>query len=117
MPNKKLTIREVALQGLKAARTLLKKQGAWMQKRFAKDQFGFDCESTSEEAVCFCASGALRRVLPGDANDKAFNKATKALDIAAGRDIVSFNDDQDTTQARVVRVFGQAIKLLEVQKR
>ena len=50
---------ETAARVLDYAATLI--DGGWTQLAEARDQHGNRCMATSPEAVCFCATGAMRR--------------------------------------------------------
>lgn len=46
---------------LRAARKLIEKEENWIQYLEARDVYGSEVSFSSDEAVCFCSIGALRR--------------------------------------------------------
>lgn len=95
------------LETLKAARDLISDPARWTQGWFAKNAHGENVHSFSENAVCFCALGALDRT----------HNATLAIKDRLQRhlppehNISSFNDTH--THAEVIALFDAAIAELE----
>lgn len=54
---------------VQAARNLIEKPENWTQRAFARDSNGRITDHTSESAICWCASGALGKVIRQDHND------------------------------------------------
>jgi hypothetical protein len=112
--------KEIKPRGVKhllhMARTLLAKKGKWTQGSFV---------DTDENAkpVAFCALGAVRFCVFGDAHkdrqwgkkhkNAIYRKALKRLNDAAGEapdyDIVTFNDDYAVEQSEILAAFDRAI--------
>lgn len=93
------------LDVLKAARAKLA-QG-WTQEMLARDWQGAEVPSHSDEALCWCAVGAVYAVTQSEEErDAALNQL--ALSLGHG-DIENFNDRDDTTQADVLALYDRAI--------
>lgn len=50
-----------AVEILRKGRSILEKRGVWTQAAMAKDENGDDVSTTSPDAKCFCAVGAVLR--------------------------------------------------------
>lgn len=105
---------------LKYARTLLAKRGGWTQGVLARDSSGQEVPYESNDAVCFCASGAVHRAMHV-LQDFGFNQsAWDALKASLPEFkqktnhhvVVEFNDRQKS-KAPVIRAFDRAIAKLE----
>jgi hypothetical protein len=101
-----MTIAEI----LDAAADLITPPGKWTQIQMAADLRGECCDSTSPEARCWCAAGAIVRV--GGYSDYeglvALSAAYDAADCAVGGSLTEFNDDPHRTQAEVVAALRKA---------
>lgn len=101
---------------LKKARKLIEKPERWCQNAYFRNKDEVPCNM--DEAVSFCAVGAIRKVTgwSGDGcegQDEAF-AAARALDAATkGGDIVSYNDRSFRRHAQILAVYDRAIRKLE----
>ena len=91
---------------LTKAREIIESKESWTQKAFARDKYGDEVYPQSILAVCFCAVGAIERVLysKGIKSDfkaksvenvivMALNEAIAGCeDFECARDIISVND-------------------------
>lgn len=91
-------------QILVAARKLIERPESWTQGWFAKNASGLSTYADHDDAVCWCASGALIRVAPPGHRAPARN----LLDSAAGVCIEEFNDSH--SHADVLAAFDKAIE-------
>lgn len=98
-------------EALRAARELLTPEGAWIQEAFAQDATGHPVSPRSENAVCWCVMGALKR------NDwnlvGIFAEAFRYLCSAVDEWAPDWNDKPGRTQAEVLTAFSKAISLAE----
>lgn len=96
----------------------LVRQG-WCQHSYSKDKDGNNCWPGDENAVCFCATGAVMR---GLLNLKMFNGAkteqevTEAFGLAVRHSMIYFNDCVAQSQDEVAVAFDKAADLLAVDK-
>lgn len=109
---------------LHAAGDLLEKPGAWTQGNFACDAHGKAVSSYDTDAVCWCASGALRKVsshlyalaIPGESMPVPFLDARACLRQITGiHNIATWNDVIACTQEEVVNTFRKAEQLAKDQ--
>jgi hypothetical protein len=103
------------LEILKASRALITPEGAWTQYSSARNIRRIPVDFYSEKAVCFCASGAIRRSLN---MTKYGERLPSSLDFfieMVGGSISLFNDAPGRTQAEVLVKFDEAISALEAQ--
>lgn len=95
---------------LTAARDLIADAENWTQHAWARNADGTKTSAESDDAVCWCAGGAIVRVTPAS-QQPAFPAAI--CDDAArrikGLDLVLFNDATDTTHLEVLAMFDDAI--------
>jgi hypothetical protein len=100
-----------ALQILKAARKLLSKPERWTQRVDARDAKG-NPPRRRQNAVCWCARGALYHVARASNDD--FTGAYQALAAADPLSSVTFyNDAVDRTHTQILAWFDSAIKRVE----
>lgn len=97
---------------LTAARELLSVPERWTKGSPARTSDGTMTDARSEDAVCWCARGALQRV--SDCCDEVY--ASRAiLRQATGnygfKDYVYLNDLPKTTHADILSLFDRAIEL------
>ena len=79
----------------------------WCREAIATDRFGDITQATSEDAVAWCAEGAL--VAAGVPFDRSFtHPATQRLWDETGMGIGEFNDAQETVEP-VLAAFDRAI--------
>lgn len=99
------------LEVLIAARKVIEKPENWTQGTMVRDIYGEAIFIHSSRAVCFCAMGALHKVI-GDTSDEWLNvvdDAAATLASAARVDTVAgFNDIH--THAEVLALFDKAIE-------
>jgi hypothetical protein len=101
-----VTAREV----LQKAREILTPPGAWTQGQFARNADGVGCSEYRDEAVCFCAVGALHRAAwRVNSAPEWYYDALRALIAVVGHSIGSWNDAEGRTQAEVLAAFDKAI--------
>jgi hypothetical protein len=98
------------LETLKAARQLITDPAKWTQGEAARDHNGKGVLAYGEDAVCFCALGAIRNVVGMD--DDAFDLVFDTFrDKAKVKLVACFNDTH--THAEVLALFDAAIAELE----
>lgn len=97
------------LETLKTARALV--ANGWTQETFARDGSGSAVRSRAENAVCFCATGAISRACRSDHD--AYQLAYAAIERVVGEPPATWNDSRHRTQAEVVAAFDRAIELEE----
>ena len=97
---------ETTVKGvLVRARDLLSVSG-WCKGKLAADVAGFGLPSDSEDAVSFCAVGAIYR----EVHDQcASGLAVTLLDRLSGGDVVAFNNAPERTKEEVLDLFDRAI--------
>lgn len=97
---------------LRAARDQIEDPKNWTQGAFARDANGNEVMSYSDEAVCWCAYGAIRKQ-----TGKAISAESALLSDTAQRmrrkELVSINDFEG--HASVLRVFDAAIAAAEAE--
>lgn len=96
---------------LKAARELIADPNHWTKGSFARDASGQTCSPTSEFAVCWCASGALRKVEGCQLDDLpvAWDYLSTCV---PGGSVAAFNDGA-RLHAAVLKMYDKAIALAE----
>jgi hypothetical protein len=87
----------------------------WTQDTPARNSIGEPVNANSEEAVCWCLYGALS---VASSSDQAFCCASESLERALDYDtqhghrfVSFFNDDPDTTLAKVMTLIDKAIAM------
>lgn len=106
-----MTKRKV-LQILRKARKLLAK--GWTQRTFAKDKDGVPVTWDSQQAVCFCLGGALRRASQDAGKPYGWESACelrRALGITDA--VAEWNDAETRKQRHVLARLDRAIAKLE----
>ena len=99
-----------ALEVLKAARELISRPEAWTQGVWARDASGEKVLSTSREAVCWCALGAVTRSACNALEQEvAFTELRQGTTGFGG--IGDFNDQ--SSHGEVLALFDRAIVRLE----
>ncbi len=93
------------LETLKAARALIEDPERWTQGAFARDAEGHSTPPCSPDAVCWCATGALRQVCPEGLSQEVF----LALEPTGSPE--SVNDDEG--YAATIAMFDRAIATAE----
>jgi hypothetical protein len=103
------------------AQALIANPANWTQGNFAKDINNVDTNILSDDAVCFCSIGAVRKVvgldsfyfgLDSDEKRSYYFSAYKFLeDSVDGLFVAAFNDS--STHAQVMEMFETAIALAQ----
>lgn len=91
---------------LQKARDLISDEKNWTQGAMARDAVGWSfTDARDQDAVCFCAVGALKRVT-------SMREYRDALDVLreelSGEQVVTFNDSH--AHSEVLQLFDRAIK-------
>jgi hypothetical protein len=89
---------------LARARAFLER--GWCRHTLARDALGLAVDSTSAEAVSWCAIGALDAV--GADRSSRFSALLRLQSAIGSKDIVRFNDAQETVETVLV-AFDRAI--------
>ena len=115
------------LQVLKGAREILARPESWTQNALAKDAAGAAIEGVlSEEATCWCASGAIWKAMDADPFGGDVDTPTRDLALDAKLAIIgqlieadgrktrwtvpSWNDALERTHEEVIAAFDRAIE-------
>lgn len=93
-------------EALEKAAALIEPEGAWTQEAFWRDSNG-NADSDAADATCWCASGAIRHVGPGLA-EEARAYLRRAI---RGANIFGWNDFDASGQAEVVAKLREAAEL------
>jgi len=110
MTEKVFTQEEQTIKALREARALIDEPSKWIKGDLARSKFGNTCETSSQNAVCFCSVGALMRV-----TGHLFGPEWRALSSTFGnRPVAAWNDDSATTHKDVLAAFDRAIADLEM---
>lgn len=88
---------------LKAARELIAKPERWTRGSGARDASGQDVDASSDDAVCWCAIGAIVRVSENPVPAEMLLRRV----LPDGGFISAFNDSHD--HAEVLALFDAAI--------
>jgi hypothetical protein len=105
---------------LKAARILISDPKRWTQSNYAKNKNRSSVDPTSPKAVCWCALGALQKVVnilyQNSRSDKnlhsdEYHEIRELLADQAGERPHVFNDTH--THSEVLDLFDRTIKSLE----
>jgi hypothetical protein len=94
---------------LEKARELISDESRWTRGWFAKTADGYRCNPLSLGAECFCALGALSKVMGTNYGELTGKTATERLrsSLPSGCNITGFNDS--ATHAEVLDLFDRAI--------
>ena len=92
---------------LDAAATRIEQPGAWTQDAYAKRADGSTTTTTADDAVCWCAVGAIGSVA-GGLGEPIVALATDFLCEALETSIADFNDAPGRTQSEVVAALRAA---------
>lgn len=94
---------------------LLEDPNRWTQHEFARNKDGESCLTNSEEAVCFCLSGACKKIARKISRHSTFlmNDLGDALlrlhpDNFSGGNYVLWQDQPERTHAEVLAVVKEA---------
>lgn len=105
------------LQILTRARKLLSNRKRWCQGASARDKRGLPTLPLSDNAVSFCAYGAIQRASDGDIGqcDIILDKEACRISKKKGN-IASYNDARGRTHAQILALFDSAIARLKAKK-
>lgn len=98
---------------LDKAADLIEPEGAWTQGWFARNAGGSDTGTNDEDAVCWCAFGAVERAC--QSKWSKLSTATNLLGGLVGGMISDWNDAPERTQAEVVSKLREAAALAREQ--
>lgn len=98
---------------LRAAKALIDTPEKWTKGEYATGPHGTYASQYSDNAVCYCAMGAIERAdyLDGDWGAHFFLRKTAIERGAMG--VIDFNDAPTTTHADIMKLFDDAIALAE----
>jgi hypothetical protein len=103
-------------EALRAARELLTPEGAWIQGSWAVTADGYGVFPTdSDEAVCWCARGAIEQQLSNYCGSDPSKFLSRAIGVQGSGAIADWNDAPERTQAEVLDAFSRAILLAEAE--
>lgn len=98
---------------LKRARERISAPERWTKGGYAKDAKGFSVAPDAPEAVCWCASGAVKAESP-DGDELYDIRGALSLHISGiTNGIPRFNDAPSTTHADILALFDRTIAELE----
>jgi len=89
---------------------ILTDRSRWTKETSARDESGDAVYPESSKAVCWCLGGAVQAAAPRPIDLPGRNNARMALEYAAERDVLAFNDDFNTTFAMMREVLENAIE-------
>ena len=94
-------------------------ENGWTKGAMARKENREFCSETNRNAVCFCASGAIRRVTRCEENRrKLFDLLAEQLPQSSSMfgsesQVIDYNDDDNRRKKQIVRLFDKAIASLE----
>ena len=92
-----------------AAADKIEPKGAWTQGSFARNSRGIMADPLSEDAICWCASGAI--ISANGKDDHVAFLAKRAFENSVIKShIYDWNDDPERTQSQVVSALRSAAK-------
>lgn len=91
-----------------AARALIATPDRWTKHTSARDANDAPVIISDNNAICFCAGGAIEKAAPG-----SFDKLAKFIMMANGLRwiLTAWNDAPERTHAEVLAAFSRAIEL------
>jgi len=92
---------------LEEAARLIEPQGAWVKGYYALNSRGIEAD-TAEEAVCYCALGAISVAAGGNPPDEMGSRAQELLHTVISGPIDKWNDAPERTQEEVVAKLHEA---------
>jgi hypothetical protein len=107
---------------LRRARDLIADRACWTRHAQARDASGCSVDPTSDQAVCFCAIGAVMRYAPDDRScQRALYTLAEAASAMLGNSWGSPQDEEEVTSLvtnindafgweAVLRVFDRALR-------
>lgn len=103
---------DASVKILKDARELIHDPENWTQSAYARNKRGTVVSFEANNAVCFCAMGALFRVSPPDETGTVFKFLRGASKECGSLSPSNFNDHH--SHEEVLALFDKAISLAEV---
>lgn len=105
---------------LRAARKILEDRRRWTQNAYARDKFGSPVPAYAPEAKCFCALGAMRKVLGPEGDGmpvvRLLADAGKELGFTPIGSVVDVNDGpRRTSRTKVLAMYDRAIELAKAK--
>lgn len=85
----------------------------WMKGAEALDCKGYNINPLSKAACYFCNAGMVKRVIGGNSDEKQYDEINAAFCDVTGRDMISMNDNNDTTFKSNLAVWRKVQKHLE----
>jgi hypothetical protein len=99
---------------LRRIRERLSDPARWTKRASAKMANGISCDFNNADAVCWCLTGAAHYEMPGRENSRlrrfAYRELIPGPDPA--HNVITFNDNPDTTHADVLAKIDGAIERL-----
>lgn len=111
-----MNIKIAVANALDQAADLITPEGAWVQGFWSVDKNGAQVPADSPYAVCFCAVGAINRVIGIRDGERAvdhplFLPIREAFENETGFWLMHFNDKKGRTQTEVVSALRRAANL------
>lgn len=105
-----------AAQVLRDAKELISAPERWTKGAYARDSAGHPVWEMADEAVCWCATGAVCRATINDST--LAPEALEALNNtkSSGRGVAGYNDAAGTTHEDVMAWFDRAIAAAETSQ-
>jgi hypothetical protein len=94
---------------LRRARKRLRRPESWTRGSFARDVHGEPAYVNSDEAISWCAIGAVRAEVDRQSLTTSVVEHLEAS-LPAGDNILAWNDDRARTHTEVIRLFDRAIR-------
>lgn len=92
---------------LEEAQAIIADPSRWTTGWYAKNAMHENVSPNDEEAVCWCAFGAMYKVL--DYSDRNFNMVDSLADYFGGVDVVVHTNDEVGSHGAVMVMFDNAI--------
>lgn len=94
---------------LNAAADLIEPAGRWTRKALARNARGTAVDPRKSTAVCWCAAGAIQRVVAGDRDQ--LQRLLAVVRSVTDFPVQLWNDGLGRTQAEVVAALREAARL------
>ena len=112
-----MTTRELLI----AARDLIASPGAWTQGTYARNALGESTPLQGADAVCWCASGAVLKVLEDESWDDSSGSLwdiglrlmQDVIETQSMMTVPTWNDEESRTHGEVLAMFDSAIEAAE----
>lgn len=103
-----------AAEALRRARGYIGTPERWTQRFFARDKHGNFTYPYKDDAVCFCALGAVNvENLPKGVTNAMHGALYAVLAKLEVDSIAEYNDDPERTHKEILALFDAAIEILE----